>query len=340
MSSYRTGVPAPSGPATVDVAGLGMTYRVPVRTAGLRAAFRSLVHREYKHLAAVSDVSFQIPAGQVVGFIGPNGAGKTTTMKILSGILHPTAGRARVLGFDPHRRHRDFLKQIALVRGSSPISGPTELTVMDNFAYRRLLYEINEDRFRANVAELTGILDLGPLLGRQLRALSLGERMRAGLALALVHRPRVLYLDEPTIGLDATAAIAVRRHVADYARTTDATVMLTSHYMTEVEALCSRVLLIDRGRLRYDGSLPALAARLSPSKLIRVQQGDEAAVVEWERYGEVADAGPDHVTLRVPRTDVPRVTAALLAEVRVSDLTVTDPPLESVIDRFYRVASA
>jgi ABC-2 type transport system ATP-binding protein len=329
-----------SADPVVAVTALGMTYQAPVRPAGLAAAFRALWRREYRQIEAVADVTFDVAAGEVVGFIGPNGAGKTTTMKILSGILHPTAGEARVLGFAPRRRQHEFLTQIALVRGSQPIGGPTELTVQDNFSYRRLLYDIAPNQFRANVEELTDMLDLAALLPRQVRALSLGERMRAGLAVALLHRPRVLFLDEPTIGLDASAAASFRRFVAGYAAQTGATVLLTSHYMTEVEALCPRVVLIDAGRLRYDGELAALAAHLAPYKLLRVRTGLDSASVAWDDYGEPDDSHPSHVTLRVPRADVPQITSRLLAEVPVIDLTVADPPLDTMMDQFYRAGVA
>ena len=317
-----------------------MTYRAPVRSAGLRAAFRALWRREYRQIKAVADVSFALAAGEIVGFIGPNGAGKTTTMKILSGILHPTAGRARVLGFEPMRRQPAFLKQIALVRGSQPIGGPAELTVLDNLHYRRLLYDIPPTQFQANVDELTDMLDLANLLMRQVRALSLGERMRAGLAVALLHHPRVLFLDEPTIGLDASAAAAFRRYIAGYATHTGATVLLTSHYMTEVEALCPRVVLIDQGRLRYDGELTALAAHLSPYKLLRVTTADNAQPVAWEHYGKPDESEPNRVTLRVPREAAPQVTSRLLAEIPVIDLTVADPPLETMMAQLYQAGVA
>src|SRR4051812_29108244 len=232
--------PVGSASAAVSVMGLGMTYRAPVRAAGLRAALRSVVHREYRDIDAVAEVSFDLQAGEVVGFIGPNGAGKTTTMKILSGILHPTIGEARVLGYVPWRRQHDYLKKIALVRGSQPIGGPVELTLMDSLRYQQLLYEVPSPDFRTNVDDLVEMLDLEPLLDRQGRALCLGERMRAGLATTLVYRPEVLFLDEPTLGLDVSAAAALRRFIADYAVRTGATVLLTSHYMADVESLCRR----------------------------------------------------------------------------------------------------
>jgi len=319
----------------VSVHGLEMTYRAPVRPEGLRAAFRALVHREYRHIAAVADMSFDIAAGEVVGFLGPNGAGKTTTLKILSGILHPTSGDVRVLGFLPSRRRHEFLTQIALVRGSQPIGLPTELTVLDSFRYQQLLYGVRAADYQASIAELTEMLELQPLLDRQVRALSLGERMRAGLALALLYRPRVLFLDEPTLGLDVTAAIALRRFVAAYAARTGATVLLTSHYMADVQSLCRRVVLIDHGRLRYDGGLDALAADLAPYKLLRIALADPVPV-SWEDFGTVEESDGGSVTLRVRRDDAAAVTGRLLTQLPVVDLSVTDPPLETVLDRFYR----
>src|SRR3954447_13946533 len=278
--------PVGSARAVVAVMGLGMTYRAPVRERGLRAALRSVVHREYRDIDAVAEVSFDLQAGEVVGFIGPNGAGKTNTMKILSGILHPTIGEARVLGYVPWRRQHDYLKKIALVRGSQPIGGPAELTLMDSLRYQQLLYEVPSPDFHANVDDLVEMLELESLLDRQGRALRLGERMGAGLATTLVYRPKVLFLDEPTLGLDVSAAAALRRFIADYAVRTGATVLLTSHYMADVESLCRRVILIDRSRIRYDGELGSLAAMLSPYKLIKVSVADQSGVA-WERFGEV-----------------------------------------------------
>ena len=318
----------------IEARELTMTYRAPVREAGLRAALGSLFRREHREVAAVRSLSFALAPGEVVGFIGPNGAGKTTTLKILSGVLHPTAGEARVLGFEPWRREYAFLRRIAFIRGSRPIGGPPELTVLDALRFQRLVYEVPEDEFRRGLAELSELLALGPLLDRQVRALSLGERMRAGLASSLIYRPRVLFLDEPTIGLDVSATAVVRRFVADYAVETGATVLLTSHYVADVEMLCRRVLLIDQGTLRYDGNLSGLIARLAPWKLIKVAVPDGG--IDWPRYGEVVATDGGRVSLRVPRDDVAAVTARLLAELEVADLAVEEAPLESVIDRAYR----
>ena len=318
----------------VSVRDLDMTYQVPTREAGLQAALWSLVRRNYRAIHAVQDLSFELEAGEVVGFIGPNGAGKTTTLKILSGILYPTGGAVQVLGYLPWRREPAFLRLIAMVRGSRPIGGPGELTVLDSLRFQQLIYEVSDGAFKRNLAELIEMLDLASLLERQIRALSLGERMRAGLAMALLYRPQVMFLDEPTLGLDVTAVGMMRHFITQYARHTNATILLTSHYMADVETLCKRIILIDDGTLRYDGKLDALATKLSPYKILKVQVRDGETT--WERFGDIVEASEGVVSLRVHRERVPAITAQLLAELPIVDLSVVDPPLEHVIDRVYR----
>ncbi len=319
----------------IEVRDLRMTYRAPIRDAGLKAALRTLVHRRYQEVKAVDDLSFDIGQGEVVGFIGPNGAGKTTTMKILSGILHPTAGTVRVLGNIPWQRKTAFLRRIALVRGSQPIGGPVELTVLDSLRYQQLLYDVSHQDFQANLEELTDLLELERLLPRQVRALSLGERMRAGLAMTLLYKPDVLFLDEPTIGLDVSAAAIVRRFLKGYAVRTGATILLTSHYMGDVQSLCPRLILIDKGSLQYDGPIDALAAKLAPYKLIRVSAPD-AKQDQTPQVGEIVENDGTTWVLRVARADVAQATSQLLNELPVEDLAVEEPPLENVIDRVYR----
>lgn len=327
--------------SSVKVNGLQMTFQVPVKAEGLRAAVRSLWHREYRQVEAVRSVSFAVAPGEVVGFIGPNGAGKTTTLKILSGVLHPTAGGVEVLGHTPWERRPGYLRQIAMVRGSRPLAAPVELTVQDALRFQQLIYEVEEAQFRRTLGLLVEMLGLEPLLARQIRALSLGEKMRAGLAWSLVYRPRVLFLDEPTLGLDVTAAQLMRRFVGAYSRETGATVLLTSHYMADVESLCRRILLIDKGRLTYDGDLAGLSARMAPFKLLQVAVGGDGALPDWSRYGEVVEQEGGRISLRVRREEVPAATARLLAEVpAIADLAVTEPPLESVIDQVYREGCA
>jgi ABC-2 type transport system ATP-binding protein len=319
----------------ISVSELTKTYHVPVRAPGLKAAFGSLIRRRFREVHAVRSLTFAVPAGEVVGFLGPNGAGKTTTLKMLAGILRPTAGRADVLGFRPWKREDRFLRQIAMVRGSRPLGVPIELTVSDALRFQRLIYQVQEDQFKRSVGELTELLDLGPLLQRQIRALSLGERMRAGLASSLLYRPQMLFLDEPTIGLDVAAADVLRRFIADYSRQVGATVLLTSHDMGDVETLCRRIILIDHGTLVYDGQLAQLSARLAPYKLLRITTAGTRCVA-WERYGVVDAVHEAGAELRVEREDIPAVTARLLADLPVSDLTIEDPPLERVIATIYR----
>ncbi len=317
----------------VDVDELSMSYRAPVRQGGLRAALGSLVKREYREVQALDQVSFTIEPGEVVGFIGPNGAGKTTTMKILSGILHPTSGTVRVLESVPWQRRSTFLTRIAFVRGSQPVGGSQELTVLDSLEYQRLLYDVPRPDYRRTLAELEELLKLGPLLERQLRALSLGERMRIGLAMALIYRPEVLFLDEPTIGLDVTAGTQIREFVGEYVEHTGATVLLTSHYMADVASLCPRLILIDQGHVKYDGPLAELSARLSPYKLIRIAARGNGDPTE---FGEVVESSDGQWVLRVPRDEVAQTTGRLLQALDVVDLSVEEPPLEKVIDRAYR----
>lgn len=318
----------------VAVRGLSMTYRVPVRDAGLGAAVRSVIRRRYRQVHAVRDLTFAIPSGQIVGFLGRNGAGKTTTMKILSGILHPTAGEVDVLGHVPWQRRNSYLKKIAFIRGSQPLTGAPELTVMDSFRYQQVLYDLDVDAFDHHLAELRELLDLGEILQRQIRALSLGERMRAGLALALLYRPEVLFLDEPTIGLDVSVAKIIRAFIADYSRTTGATVLLTSHSMADVESLCPRLILIDDGALTFDGSRDELGSIFAPTKLIRVTVSDDHA--DLSSYGDVLQHDTDQWLLRVARASVPQVTGRLLQHFPVSDLSVEEPSLEDVMDLAYR----
>lgn len=311
-----------------------MTYRVPVRDAGFAAAARSLVRRRYRNVRAVRDVSFGINAGEVVGFLGRNGAGKTTTMKILSGILHPTSGEIRVLDNLPWRRHHDYLRQIAFIRGSRPIGDAPELTVLDTLRYQQILYDVEELNFRRNLDELTDLLDLDNILQRQVRALSLGERMRAGLALALLYRPKVLFLDEPTIGLDVAVAKIIRTFIGAYAARTQATVLLTSHTMADVESLCPRIILIDDGAIAFDGRRDQLSSAFAPTKLVRATIADDQS--DLSAYGEVLRHDQHQWVLRVRRADVPTATSQLLSRFTVSDLAVEEPSLEDVMDQAYR----
>jgi ABC-2 type transport system ATP-binding protein len=302
---------------------------VPEREAGLRAAVKALFHRRHREVRAVDAISFEIGSGEVVGFLGPNGAGKTTTLKMLSGLLYPTGGDARVLGFVPSRRERDFLRQITLVMGNRN-QLQWDLPALDSFELNRAIYRINREDFTPLRDELIELLDVGDLVRKPVRNLSLGERMKVEIVGSLLHRPRVLFLDEPTIGLDITMQKRIREFIAEYNRRYEATVLLTSHYMADVEALCRRVIVIHHGRILFDGHLAALGERFAAYKTIAVDLLDGSR--DLNGYGEVLQQDGDRVTLRVPRAETARVTARLLAEQEVADLTVEDPPIEDVIE--------
>jgi ABC-2 type transport system ATP-binding protein len=317
-----------AGPV-VHVSELSKVFRVPEREAGLAAAARSLVRRRWREVRAVDGISFGIEAGEVVGFLGPNGAGKTTTLKMLSGLLYPTGGEPRVLGYTPSRRERDFLRQITLVMGNRN-QLQWDLPAVDSFELNRAIYRLQHEPFRKMRDELVELLDVGDLVRKPVRNLSLGERMKVEIVGALLHQPRVLFLDEPTIGLDVTMQKRIRQFVAEYNRRHGATVLLTSHYMADVEALCKRVIVIHHGRILYDGALSSLADEFAAYKTIGVVLENGAAPLD--AYGEVVHREDDRVTLRVPKNETPRVAARLLAEQEVLDLTIEEPPIEDVIE--------
>jgi ABC-2 type transport system ATP-binding protein len=317
---------------TIHVRDLRKTYIVSEREAGAVAALRSLAHRHTQTIPAVDGISFDLAPGEIVGFLGPNGAGKTTTLKMVSGLLHPTAGELTVLGYVPWKRERAFLRQITLVMGQRN-QLVWDIPALDSFELNRAIYRIPPADFRRTLDELTELLEIGPLLRKPVRNLSLGERMKCEVAAALLHRPQVVLLDEPTIGLDVTMQRRLRAFVAEYNRRYGATVLLTSHYMADVEALCRRVIVIHRGRLLFDGDLSALIQHFTSHKTIVVQLRD--CQNDFRSYGEVVSCEDGYVALRVPKAEAASVTERLLADLPVIDLTVEDPPIEEVIERVF-----
>ena len=315
--------------SVVDVRELTKVFRVPEREAGLRASIVALFRRRHREVRAVDGITFSIDPGEVVGFLGPNGAGKTTTLKMLSGLLYPTVGEARVLGFVPSRRERDFLRQITLVMGNRN-QLQWDLPALDSYALNRAIYRVPPAEFLRTRDELIELLDVGDLVRKPVRNLSLGERMKVEIVGSLLHQPRVLFLDEPTIGLDVTMQRRIRSFVAAYSRRHEATVLLTSHYMADVVALCRRVIVIHHGRLLFDGDLAALSHQFAAYKTIAVDLLDGAG--DLSGYGDVVEREGARVVLRVPKTETARVTARLLAEQPIADLTVHDPPIEDVIE--------
>jgi ABC-2 type transport system ATP-binding protein len=322
----------------IHVQNLSKTYRVPVRPEGLSASLKSLFRPTYDEVSAVREVSFSIEAGEMVGLIGPNGAGKTTTLKMLSGLLHPSAGMARVTGFTPWQRHPDYLRRISMVMGNKS-QMLWDIPPMDSFRVLGEIYAVPPAEFRRSVDELIHLLEMEALLTKPVRNLSLGERMKCELAASLLYRPSVLFLDEPTLGLDVSMQLRLRRFLAEYNQRSGVTVILTSHYMADVLALCPRVILIHHGRVLYDGELGGLARQLLPFKLLRITLGEEtvssAALLQFPAGVEVTESDSNTLTLRVPRTEAPALTAQLLHTLPIVDLTVEDPPIEAVIDQIY-----
>jgi ABC-2 type transport system ATP-binding protein len=316
----------------IRVTNLRKTFRVPEREAGLRASMRSLLRRTYRDVDAVAGVSFDIPAGEIVGFLGPNGAGKTTTLKMLSGLLFPTSGEIRVLGHVPSRRERKYLGRMTLVMGNRN-QLQWDIPALDSFEMNRAIYRIPEADFRVARDEIVELLEIGDLVRKPVRTLSLGERMKAEIAASLLHRPQVLYLDEPTIGLDVTMQKRIRSFLAEYNQRHGATVLLTSHYMADVQALCKRVIIIDRGSILYDGGLRELSTRYSPHQTINVVLSD--AENDLSGYGEVLSAQDGRISLKVAKSETSAVAARLLADFAVSDLTIEDPPIEDVIEQVF-----
>jgi ABC-2 type transport system ATP-binding protein len=313
----------------VRVADLNKTFLVPERDAGLRAAARSLMRRKHREVRAVDDISFEIGQGEIVGFLGPNGAGKTTTLKMLSGLLFPTSGEARVLGHVPSKREREFLRRITLVMGNRN-QLQWDLPALDSYELNRAIYRLPRPGFAQLRDELIDLLDVGDLVRKPVRNLSLGERMKVEIVGSLLHRPEVLFLDEPTIGLDVTMQKRIREFIAEYNRRYEATVLLTSHYMADVVALCRRVVVIHHGRILFDGPLARLGDEFEAFKTLTIELED--ASVDLSGYGDVLEREDGRVKLRVPKAETARVTARLLAERTVADLTVEDPPIEDVIE--------
>jgi ABC-2 type transport system ATP-binding protein len=323
----------------IQVKGLTKIYRVHKRPPGLMASLRSLVNRQYTDVRAVDDLTFSIDAKERVGFLGPNGAGKTTTLKMLSGLLHPTSGDVRVAGFTPKQREVAFLKSITLVMGQKQ-QLLWDLPPADTFALNRAIYDIPKPQFEETVSELTRLLELGDLLTKPTRQLSLGERMKCELAAALLHRPSVLFLDEPTIGLDVSMQVTVRQFVKAYNERFGATVLLTSHYMEDVLALCPRIIVIDKGKLLFDGALQELVHQVRPEKRIILKLSRPIDRADAEALGEVVELDPGQVVLQVRPDRIQQAVGAAMAKLPVADLTVEDPPLEDVLRDLFNQARA
>jgi ABC-2 type transport system ATP-binding protein len=321
----------------VVVRDLRKTFVVPVREAGLRAALRSLVRREHREVRAVDGISFEIAPGEIVGVLGPNGAGKTTTLKMLSGLLYPTGGEVSVLGHVPSRRQPEFLERITLVMGNRN-QLQWDLPAVDSFEMNRAIFGLPGPEFRRVLDELVELLDIAEIVRKPVRQLSLGERMKVELAGALLHQPQVLFLDEPTIGLDVAMQRRIRSFIAEYNHRHQATILLSSHYMADVQALCRRVIVIHHGGILFDGELRALSDRFTSHKTISIALEDPSVALDG--YGEVIARDGDRVSLRVGKEDTSLVAARLLNEQLVRDVTIEDQPVEDVIEQVFASWSA
>lgn len=318
----------------ITVQDLGKVYPVAVKEPGLVGTLRHFWQRTYRSVQAVRGVTFEIEPGEVVGFLGPNGAGKTTTLKMLTGLIHPSSGQIRVAGHIPFRRESPFLQKITLVMGQKQ-QLIWDLPALDSLRINAAVYGISDKELHDRVGELTEMLSLQSKLTQPVRKLSLGERMKAELLAALLHRPQVLFLDEPTLGLDVNAQVSVREFLREYNQRYGATVLLTSHYMADITALCQRVLLIHQGQLIYDGSLSGLLDQFAPYREVQVELAQPRSAIELAPYGEVQAIDGRTVRFMVQQDNLTRTISKVLAELEVLDLTVTDPPIEEVIGRVF-----
>ncbi|WP_138499645.1 ATP-binding cassette domain-containing protein [Nostoc sp. PA-18-2419] len=314
---------------------LSKSYPVAIKNPGIKGTISHFFRRTYRTIKAVQDVSFEIAPGEIVGFLGPNGAGKTTTLKMLTGLIHPSSGAVTVAGQVPFRRQEAFLQKITLVMGQKQ-QLIWDLPALDSLKINAAVYNISDKEFQRRVGELTEMLSLEGKLTQPVRKLSLGERMKAELLAALLHRPHVLFLDEPTLGLDVNAQAAVRDFLREYNQRYQATVLLTSHYMADITALCQRVLLIHQGRLMYDGSLDGLLERFAPYREVDIELAQPLPIEKLTSYGNVQLLEGRAVRFLIPRETLTRTISQILTDLEVIDLTVTEPPVEEVIGRVFQ----
>ncbi|MEM9826010.1 MAG: ABC transporter ATP-binding protein [Planctomycetota bacterium] len=323
----------------IEVRNLTKSYRVYKKAEGLRASLGGLFHREYTDVHAVAGIDLDVRQGEFVAFLGPNGAGKTTTLKLLSGVIHPTSGTATVMGFVPWERKNDYRRRFALVMGQKNQLW-WDLPAAESYRLNQQIYRVPDDRFRGTLDELTDLLDVGKLLNQPVRELSLGERMKMELIAALLHSPDVLFLDEPTIGLDVIAQHNIQQFLRYYQEKRQITILLTSHYMKDIAALCKRVVVIAEGTIQYDGSLSGIIDQFSGHKIITLQfpdgEIDKTLITQLRLLGEVLDETWPKVRMKVARQDVTAMLSKVLAEHAIDDIAVEEVPLEDVIAELFR----
>jgi ABC-2 type transport system ATP-binding protein len=324
-----------SQPPIIEVRGLTKAFRTYKKQPGFAGAVKGLFHRKYEQTFAVKDIHFSVAPGELVGFLGPNGAGKTTTLKMLSGLIHPTGGTASVLGYTPWKRDDGYRRQFALLLGQKNQLW-WDLPATESLELNAKIYGIPRDSFNRTVDEMTSLLSVKDKLHVMVRELSLGERMKMELIASLLHQPKVLFLDEPTIGLDVISQKIVREFLRDYNARRQTTILLTSHYMADIQQLCKRVIIIDKGAIYFDGSLSEIIDRFADFKLVTFQcTGATTPAADLARYGEVIEHSADSIKLKVKRDRVIPVCKALLDELPVSDLDIQDVPIEDVIRQIF-----
>ncbi|MBI2477393.1 MAG: ABC transporter ATP-binding protein [Planctomycetia bacterium] len=314
----------------VQIRGLTKSYRVYQKKEGLAASLRGLFRRKYREVKAVRGIDLAVQQGEFVAFLGPNGAGKTTTLKLLSGVINPSSGEATVMGYVPWKRDNAYRRRFALVMGQKNQLW-WDLPAQESFRLHQQIYRIDRESFERTRDELTELLEIRDLLKQPVRELSLGERMKMELTAALLHSPDVLFLDEPTIGLDVVAQHNIQQFLKRYQAERQITILLTSHYMKDVAALCQRVVIIAQGRIEYDGSLSGIIDSFSGHKVVTLQFAQDDAMKALERFGQVLEIMPPRAKLRIARSDVPKTLAAILSQHVIEDVVVEDPPLEEVI---------
>jgi ABC-2 type transport system ATP-binding protein len=327
--------------SAIAVENLQRAYQVADKAPGLAGTLSHFWQRQYRTIWAVRDVSFAIAPGEVVGFLGANGAGKTTTLKMLTGLIQPTGGTVQVGGFVPFRRQRPFLHQITLVMGQKQ-QLLWDLPALDSLRINGAVYGLSDRLFAQRLAELSELLELTDKLRQPVRKLSLGERMKAELLAALLHHPRILFLDEPTLGLDVNAQVKVRAFLREYNARYGATILLTSHYMADITALCQRVLLIHGGRLIFDGRLEDLVEKCAPYREVRLEleaPPTAAQVQRCQEFGKIQAIAGCQIRLLLERGTLPQVVSQMLSELAIADVTITDPPIEEVIGQVFTMGT-
>ncbi len=323
----------------IEVKNLKKFYKVHQKEPGLSGSLKAFFKREYKQVEAVNDISFEIKAGELVGFIGPNGAGKTTTLKTLSGLLYPTSGKVKVLGFNPWERKHQFQKQFSLVMGQKNQLW-WDLPASESFLLNKEIYGVSDADFKKTLDELVEILEVQEFLKVQVRKLSLGQRMKMELIAALIHSPKILFLDEPTIGLDVVMQKKLRDFIKEYNKRFNATIILTSHYMEDVKQLCERVIVIDHGRILFDGKLDDIIKKFADHKTLDIVFGEK---IDWEKlaeFGKVMEYDLPKVTIQVKRKDVPDIAAKLLAKYEIDDLNIEEAKIEDIIREVFSKTSS